>query len=124
MTQSRDMIADFEDMDMGVDPVACVLTVLRRVQGKQFGRRACHQMRRDREYLCFELGDGSILALNPQPVIKLMTHDDGSCWPWLVAVANRADWELFMKSTTSVGVGLDAFFAVVRDEDKATQRAA
>lgn len=121
---SRQLIDHFEGLDMGDDPVSCVLTVLRRVQGKQFGKLAHRQMRHDREYLCFELVDGSILALNPHPVKRLMTHDDGSPWPWLVAVTDRAEWELFMRSVTSVGVGLDAFFAVVQATDQATRVAA
>jgi hypothetical protein len=108
---AHSLLAYFEGMDMGEDPVATVLCVVRRVQGKTWDRRAPSKMRRDREYLCFELADGSIFALNPRPE-RPVVDGYGDPWPWVMIAPNRDGWETLMRQPFSPAELVEDCFCV------------
>jgi hypothetical protein len=81
--------------------------VIRRVQGKSWGKSAARHMRSDREFTCFDLPDGSILAVNCN--LRVVFDRAGSAWPWVLAVPDRATWESLLRSPSAPDFWADCF---------------
>lgn len=76
--------ATFEHIERIGGDLAGLCVVAKRVMGKSYGKFASLHTRRDGRYTCFDMPDGSILAV-----------DFGQApGPWLVAVESRTAWEL------------------------------
>lgn len=88
------------------DPVATVLCLVRRIQGKSWGKFAANHMRKDREYTCFEMRDGSIVAVNCN--LKVVVDPAGSVWPWLLCAPDRSTWEALIRSPAAPDFWPDA----------------
>lgn len=84
--------AAFEHIErIGADlPGICV--VMRRLMGKSYRSKAALHTRRDGAYVCFDLPDGSVLAVDFQ-------QRPGA---WLVATESRTAWELCQGRDLSV----------------------
>jgi hypothetical protein len=61
----------------------------------------------DVDLTCFDLPDGSILAVNCS--FEVVFDRAGSAWPWLVAVPDQANWEALLKSPSAPDFWTDCF---------------
>lgn len=92
--------AAFEHIErIGAD-LAGICVVMRRIMGKFYKAKARYHCRRDGQYQCFDLPDGSVLSVD-------FAQRPGA---WLVAVESRTAWELLQgRDMTLLPFALCAF---------------